>query len=383
MKLLKLYPILLLSLTINLPACSEETAEEIKTEIPVTPDEPDIPPSGELLMPCDAQATEQTQRIYTYLRSVYGEKCLSATMANVNWNTTEAGHVYRLTGKYPAINCFDFIHIHYSPADWIDYTDLTPVKEWAEAGGIVSLMWHFMVPATEDSGNYTCSPTETAFRCSNVFKENSWESKFFYAQLDKVCATLLKLQEAGISALWRPLHEGAGNAPSGGTAWFWWGDDGADSYVRLWKLMYSYMQQKGIHNLIWIWTAQNNGDEDWYPGNDCVDIIGRDLYGRGATDSYNEWTTVSDLYAEKMVALSECGNLLDGRTVSARQASIGEQWSSKGVRWLYFMPWYDYDFNTGAATTNVMCDDDFWTVAMTRNYVLIREDVKHLSLTSK
>ena len=41
-------------------------------------------------------------------------------MANVNWNTDCAEKVYKLTGKYPAMNCYDFIHICYSASNsWI------------------------------------------------------------------------------------------------------------------------------------------------------------------------------------------------------------------------------------------------------------------------
>ena len=79
-------------------------------------------------------------------------------MANVNWNNSCAEKVYKLTGKYPAMNCYDFIHICFSPANWIDYTDITPVKDWNDAGGIVQLMWHFNVPNKEGETHVTCTP---------------------------------------------------------------------------------------------------------------------------------------------------------------------------------------------------------------------------------
>ena len=76
-----------------------------------------------------------------------------------------------------------------------------------------------------------------------------------------------------------------------------------------------------------------------------------------------------------MIALSECGNKINGRNIVQQQALIPEQWG-KGCKWLFFMPWYDYDFNTGSADKNVMCNDSFWESAMSRSYVLCREDVK-------
>lgn len=332
-----------------------------------------------LVSPVDSEATENTKKLYTFLQSIYGTKTLSSTMATVSWNTIEAENVYKLTGKYPAINCFDFIHIQYSPANWIDYSDITPVADWANNGGIVSLMWHFNVPVKEGSDQYTYSSKETTFSASNVFTDNTWENTYFYEQIDKVSAVLLQLQDAGIPAIWRPFHEGAGNYYAGGDAWFWWGYEGPEIYVKLWKLMFEYFNQKGIHNLIWVWTTENNGDGAYYPGDDYVDIVGRDLYGKNATESYSQWNTVNTDYQQKMVALSECGNKVNGRTIISSQAIIPEQWS-KGCQWLYFMPWYDYDYDTGNANTNVICSDYFWTSAMTRNYVLKRNDVAYLNL---
>lgn len=180
---------------------------------------------GGLETPCDKQATENTKKLYTFLHSIYGEKTLSSTMANVNWNYTEANTVNKLTGKYPAMNCYDFIQIPYSPANWIDYTNITPVTDWANAGGIVALMWHFIVPTKEGATDYTYEPNKTTFRSTNIFTAGTWENKFFYQQMDKVCETLLKIQDAGIPAIWRPFHEAAGNYYAGGTAWFWWGSD--------------------------------------------------------------------------------------------------------------------------------------------------------------
>lgn len=51
----------------------------------------------------------------------------------------------------------------------------------------------------------------------------------------------------------------------------------AASYKRLWKLVYETFKQKGLNNLIWVWTSETN-DRDWYPGDAYVDIIGRDVY---------------------------------------------------------------------------------------------------------
>ncbi len=330
---------------------------------------------------CDKNSVIKTQQLFKYMVSIYGSKSFSSTMASVNWNNKEAEYVNKITGKYPAINCYDFIHIAWSPANWINYSDLTPIKDWADKGGIISLMWHFNVPASgntlTDLNSYTCTPEKTTFRAANIFVEGSWENKFFYSQMDKVCDVLSKMQEAGYVALWRPFHEGAGNiyTYTNGKAWFWWGADGGEIYVKIWKAMFDYFQLKGIHNLIWIWTTQNSGDEAFYPGDNYVDIVGRDIYGFGIDKNIYEYNTISLKYSNKMVALSECGNYIENGKVTSEMASISSQWN-RGSRWLYFMPWYDYDFNEGKSSTNIMCYDSFWKDAMQQDFVLTREDVK-------
>ena len=136
-----------------------------------------------------AGQTQQVKDLYDYFLGLYGKKVISSVMADVNWNTKIADKVKALTGKYPAMNCFDFIHI-YVPNQgsngWINYNDITPVKNWADKGGIVQLMWHFNVPTSEntevkmDGSGVTCDPTKTTFNASNALKEGTWENKWFY-----------------------------------------------------------------------------------------------------------------------------------------------------------------------------------------------------------
>ena len=325
-------------------------------------------------------ATAEAQALYNYLMANYGKKTLSGIMANVNWNHDEADKVGKAVGKYPALNCYDFIHILYSGANWINYSDITPVTEWADAGGIVCLMWHFNVPNVEGGSEHTCTPGNgqknsegtwtTTFRAQNVFTEGSWESVWFYDQLDKVAEVILKLQEAGIAAIWRPFHEAAGNYYSlkwKGTAWFWWGYDGPDVYKRLWNTMQDYFYAKGIRNLIWVWTAQDfNGDpsaydsdQAYYPGDDRVDIVGRDIYGKDADVNLGEFISAQTAYPNKMITLSENGK--DGSTEYGRMSEVWEA----GAKWSWFMPWY------GAS----MCSTAWWQDALNCESVITRDQV--------
>ena len=62
----------------------------------------------------NANATPETKKVYSILYNLYGKKIISGTVANIDWNYRDAENVKKWTGKYPAINVFDFINIHAS-----------------------------------------------------------------------------------------------------------------------------------------------------------------------------------------------------------------------------------------------------------------------------
>lgn len=302
---------------------------------------------------CNASATAATQALYASMVSNYGSKIYSATMANVNWNYENATQVYEWTGKYPAINCFDYLHLYASaPGSWIDYSDITPAKSWHDAGGIVAAMWHWNVPVAEGSETMGFYAENNAFSLSEALTEGTWENEVLNADLATMAAHLKLLQDAGIPVLWRPLHEAAG-------AWFWWGTAGADAYVSLWRKMFTYFQEQGVNNLIWVWTSEGD-DEAWYPGDEYVDIIGVDIYNEEDTSAMLE--TYNDLayrYPDKMITLSECGSV----------ARLSAQWSGT-LYWSWSMPWYPGEDSDGNAV--VHADQDWWIDAMNQSYVIAR-----------
>lgn len=421
-----------------------------------------------------AASSAKAVKLYNYLLDNFETKTLSAMMANVAWNTEMSEKVYGWTGKYPAINCFDYVHLPASVAgaDWINYGDITPVKDWSDKGGIVAAMWHWNVPKkavgeasstqiwegetvmpgdwsgnvqmTDDaakavfadaqvgqvirvavkdvaagaqgsfknsgwseiasgtdyfdiSGDYTLVITEdvlkslqeggliigghdytavavylenngtaldpnkdyafykadTEFDATNATVEGTWENKVFTEDLKNAAAYLKLLRDADIPVLWRPFHEAAGG-------WFWWGKDDA-SFKSLWIAMFNYFKTEGLDNLIWVWTTEGN-DADWYPGDQYVDIVGRDVYNKETADCVSEYTSIAENYGNKIVSLSECGTV----------GLISEQWAS-GARWSWFMPWYDGTNEDGSPV--VHADEAWWKDAMSQEFVVSREEL--------
>ncbi|MFV0290751.1 MAG: glycosyl hydrolase [Mangrovibacterium sp.] len=322
-----------------------------------------------------SKPTAEASALYQYLYDNYGENCISSSMANVNWNINEALWVEHHTGKRPVIATFDYVHLYASPANWIDYTNTSIPEEWASNGGIISAGWHWNVPknkAAYESGdvNQLAFYTEgNEFSVSRALTDGTWENEVLQADLKKMGDMLQLLKEKNIALLWRPLHEAAGNIYefSGGTAWFWWGAEGGTAYVQLWQYVFNYFQERELNNLIWVWTTQMN-DEEFYPGDDYVDIIGRDIYNNtDLNDIASQFNDIQNTYYSKMVALSECGNVAD----------MAKQWEA-GARWSYFMPWYDYERtnNTSSSefslTSHEFANIGWWKKSEASNHIIMK-----------
>lgn len=313
--------------------------------------------------------------VYQFLIENYGLRSISSVQASGAWNLNEAEWVKYHTGKYPAIANFDYGHLPYSPANWIDYSKIDFVENWWANNGLVGASWHWVVPKYEGSTDYTYKPNETTFHASNVLIEGTWENEYALQDLEEMANYLLLLKNKNIPMIWRPLHEAAGNVYeySGGSAWFWWGDAGADVYKDLWVYMFEFFKSKGLNNLIWVWTTQTK-DSDYYPGDEYVDIVGRDIYNnREVTTFSDQFTEIQEEYPDKIIALSEMGNVTE----------ITAQWSS-GAKWSYFMPWYDYsrtnDLESSSfyATDHEHANASWWLDALTNDYVLTRDHMPDL-----
>jgi mannan endo-1,4-beta-mannosidase len=140
--------------------------------------------------------------------------------------------------------------------------------------------------------------------------------------MDTIAALLLRLQAANVPVLWRPLHEAEGG-------WFWWGAQGPEACVALYKLMFDrFTNHHGLRNLIWVW---NSAAPAWYPGDAIVDILGIDSYppiGDHGALSAQYKSLVALGKDTKMVALPEVGNIPDPAQLKLYHAD-----------WSYFVTW--------------------------------------------
>lgn len=328
-------------------------------------------------------ATAEAKKVYEVLRYLYGRKAVSGTVAHVNWNIREAQNVHEWTGRWPAINVFDYMQMWASkevnPKGWLDYRNVDDAINWWKEGGLVGCMWHWNVRANNGT-DWTSSPGtesgQTSFSPARVIIEGTPENKQALKDIDQVAGYMKLLAKENIPILWRPLHEAAGNSTEfeGGKAWFWWGADGPEAYVRLWRMLYDRLvNHHGLNNLIWIWNSQMN-DAAWYPGDAYVDIVGRDNYEALQYPLMKEFKQLSAAYPTKLITLAECGN---GDEV--KMSPWSKIWA-EGSRWSWFMTWYDYDYNEGkkAAEDHQFANPAWWKDAWESGVVVDRSEMKEL-----
>ncbi len=318
------------------------------------------------LEPIVSNPSSQVLNLYNFLLEQYGKSSISGVCTNVSWNINEAIWVYQHTGKYPALNGFDLIHLFASPDGWVNYEDISVIEDWWNNNGIVHLMWHWNVPVEKDSEEYAFYSSSTSFDIREAIKEGTWENEIIRSDLEKAANIIEKLRDNGIPVIWRPLHEASGR-------WFWWGTKGAEPFKALWHIMFDYFEFRELNNLIWVWTSQSE-DENWYPGDNYVDMIGRDIYNEPIPLSLaNEFETTQENYPKKLIALSECGNV----------APLSQQ-LTEGATWSFFMPWYDF-----SRTRNVLSPDfeskdheyasaEWWKQTFSSPLVITRENMPDL-----
>ncbi len=324
----------------------------------------------ELVFEVSAAADKSSEAInvMNFLEENFGKKLISGVMANDSWNINGAVWVYQQTGKWPAMNGFDYMHLSSSASGgWIDYSDISVIQEWWNNNGLVTCMWHWEVPLYEGSTDYNSNPDKTSFDITQAVIPQTYEYNVVMQDMNKVADYLMLLKQANIPVIWRPLHEAAGG-------WFWWGAKDVESYKALWRMMFDLFKEKGLNNLIWVWTYEPVGGNDWYPGDAYVDAVGRDNYKNYAESVFvDELELLKQLYPEKLISLSECGSV----------APIGKQWNA-GATWSWFMTWYDYDRTSDPSSSefqkpdHIHANQEWWMEAFGHPDVLARDDMPSL-----
>jgi mannan endo-1,4-beta-mannosidase len=330
-------------------------------------------------------ASDNAKKMFGFLLQNFQKKIVSGVMTNTVMqndgkytpdtveNQTEVAWIINTCGKTPALLGLDFLHATglNSGGEWYKgYTNATVAlaQDIFKKGGIPAYCWHWQDPSqtveafyTQSSGNtpYTTFNLNRAFTDSinyTAFNTGSAEYQAIIRDMDTVAGYLRILTDKDVPVLWRPLHEASGK-------WFWWGSKGPGACKALYRLM--FQQFTGVHgldNLIWVWTTDEAGDAlNWYPGDQYVDILGRDYYYYPRIANHgslvSSFENVKGVFSgSKIIALAECGSV-----------PYPDSMMNDGAGWSYFMPWYgDYTMD-GWAHDNTAAD---WHSIMNNNYVI-------------
>lgn len=283
-------------------------------------------------------ATDEAKSLLSYLVDVYGKHILSGQQelcGSHNYSGSEAEFTYikDKTGKMPAVRGFDFMNYRGNGLLWDDYCAERVIEWYKEKNGIPTVCWHWFSPANigkkGDSSFYT---KDTTFSISKALTPGTVENKAMLNDIEFMARKFKQLQDAGVPVLFRPLHEAEG-------AWFWWGAEGPENCVKLYRLLFDkFTNEYKLNNLIWVWTSYTyDTSPKWYPGDDVVDIVGYDKYNakdglpNGSAISSTFFSLVKLTGGNKLVTMSENDTI-------PRVSNLTNEMAG----WLYFCPWYGW-----------------------------------------
>ncbi|MGN1159833.1 MAG: glycosyl hydrolase [Lachnospiraceae bacterium] len=282
-------------------------------------------------IPTDPKASPNARRLMAYLDRISGNRMITGQHTQTRAQE-ELVNIEKVTGELPALCGFELLS--YSPHMQLEGADEECLKEieenrgtleqawdWAyRRKGLITFTWHWYSPiGGHDKSFYTVN---TDFDASLAVTEGTKEREALIRDMDQMAEHLKVYAEHDIPILWRPFHEGDGD-------WFWWGAKGADTVKKLWRMMYErYTQVHELHNLIWVFNCPSKA---WYPGDDVVDIISRDMYPEKHchTDSAEPYRElVANNSEQKLAAIGEIGVI----------PSV-EQLAKTHIPWCWYMTW--------------------------------------------
>lgn len=283
-------------------------------------------------------ATKEAKALMSYLVDMYGKHIISGQQelcGSHNYEESEAEFTYikDKTGKMPALRGFDFMNYRGNGLSWDDLCAERVVDWYKNKGGIPTVCWHWFSPANigkkADNSFYTES---TTFSISKALTPGTAENTALLNDIKTMSEKFKQLQDAGVPVLFRPLHEAEGG-------WFWWGAEGPENCVKLYRLLFDkFTNEYNLNNIIWVWTSYTyDTSSKWYPGDDVVDILGYDKYNakdglpNGSAISSTFYNMVKLTNGKKLVTMSENDTIPQVSNLTNEMAG-----------WLYFCPWYGW-----------------------------------------
>lgn len=221
-------------------------------------------------------------------------------------------------GDYPAVMGFDVSGCELDSANNIDGVPFVRMREEIIAqynrGGVITLSWH---PTNAVTGGNAWDVKDRKNVVGELLAGGS-KHDVLNTWLKKISSFINSLRTSNgtqIPVIFRPWHEMQGS-------WFWWGADFCtpQQYKDLYAYTHNKMNDFCKGNLVWCYSPGMIGGETadtylkFYPGDDCVDMLGMDAYQWGDKNDFigqlsvemKVMTKVGKAH-KKMIALTETG----------------------------------------------------------------------------
>lgn len=202
-----------------------------------------------------------------------------ATESSDNSYTRLIAGVDTLTTHTPGLVTIDYEHDQTFTLAQLKQANEKLKTHWNE-GGLVGISWMPRNPWDSTTLLHTSGVALADLIDDSTNVHTQWRER-----LDVIADALLDLKEANVPVLWRPLPEMNRDT-------YWWGTaashiegstNDASRYTELWEDMYEYFKDKGLDNLLWVYSpgespAGSPGpagkSATWaYPGEKHVDIV--------------------------------------------------------------------------------------------------------------
>lgn len=235
--------------------------------------------------PSDKLSTTECTELYSNLK-IWLEKGIMLghqdDLAYGNKWYKEAGRsdVKSVCGDYPAIFGWNVGSIEIGSTmndDSISFPDIRAyISDVKKMGGISTLNWNVYNPVTGKS-SYDCSESDVV---SSVLKDGPTKKKYL-EYLDKLADYLNTFKDENgrlIPVIFQPFQDY--NVPGK----FWWNIQqcSSDDFRTLWITTVNYLRdKKNIHHVLYSFSffadTETKMLEQYYPGNNYVDLIGVNL----------------------------------------------------------------------------------------------------------
>ncbi len=261
--------------------------------------------------PVDSTTTEETQNLLKNIHRIgwdpnkfaFGQEFpLSFNSTdNIGNGDIEQSESKDVVGDHPGVHGSDFLYLIDQP--WHDSLHLAAAKRAYADGAIVTFDYHW---AGKYGGEYKAQTDDDKILDYVARNDDSrGDVTWFYQSLDRILGIIN--DDLQFPIVFRPFHEMDGN-------WFWWGrqmQGGAATYRRAYQLLVEYMSARTDYVLFcWGPDIAVADFEQFYPGDDYVDIVGRDIYSIGnAGRPLSKLTEMIAFAAEhdKVAAFTETG----------------------------------------------------------------------------